>query len=112
MTSVVRLGKRIPDRHRLLKVTLDSVSRKIQVLRNAKKLRNTQNWKEIFITPDMTPREREKNKELREELKRRRELGEERLVIRKGQITLLTMEGETRASDVEDAATSSDPFRG
>ena len=26
MTSVVRLGKRIPDRHRLLKVTLDSVS--------------------------------------------------------------------------------------
>ena len=57
-SSVVRLGKRIPDRHRLMKVTLDSVPRKIQALKNAKKLRNTLKWKDIFITPDMTPKER------------------------------------------------------
>jgi len=86
LESVVRLGKRIPDKHRLMKVTVDSVSSKIQALRNAKRLRNTQHWKEVFVTPDMTPKEREKNKALREELKRRRDDGEEHLVIRNGEI--------------------------
>ena len=130
VSSVVRLGRRIPDRHRLMKVTLDSVPRKIQALRNAKKLRNTIKWKEVFITPDMTPKEREKNKSLRMELKRRRDAGEDRLVIRKGEIVKMeegsfrrgsqhqsdheadnSSSAEESSGEEEGAVAASDPFR-
>lgn len=87
--SVVRLGKRDPFGDRLMKVSLGSVKQKSESLRNAKKLRNTNKWKEVYITPDMTPKEREQSKILRAELKRRREEGEERLVIRRGKIIQL-----------------------
>ena len=130
VSSVVRLGKRIPDRHRLMKVTLDSVPRKIQALRNAKKLQNTFKWKEVFITPDMTPKEREKNKLLRMELKRRRDAGEDHLVIRKGEIVKMeegsfrrgsqhqsdheadnSSSAEESSGEEEGAVAASDPFR-
>ena len=84
--AVVRLGKKIPGKHRLTKVTLDSVKAKRDVLANAKKLHDSESWKRVFITPDLSPKERQKNKDLREELQRRMEEGEENLVTRRGQI--------------------------
>ena len=59
-----------------------------QMLRNAKKLRNTtkEQLKKIIITPDMTVKEREISRKLREDLRIRREAGEENLVIRRGKI--------------------------
>ena len=51
-----------------------------------KKLKETENWSRVFITPDLSPKEREKNRQLREELKRRHDDGEEGLIIRKGEI--------------------------
>ena len=56
------------------------------MLRNAKKLRNTnkEQLKKIIITPDMTVKEREINRKLREDLRIRREAGVENLVIRRG----------------------------
>ena len=59
-----------------------------QMLRNAKRLKNTnkEQLKKIIITPDMTVKEREINKKLREDLMIRREAGEENLVIRRGKI--------------------------
>ena len=86
VTSAVRLGKREEGKTRLLKVGVDSVKSKRNLLQNARKLRRTEAWKKVFITPDHTPKERQVNRELREELKRRSEEGEERLVIRKGKI--------------------------
>ena len=59
-----------------------------EMLRNAKKLRNTtkEQLKKIIITPDMTVKEREISRKLREDLRIRREAGEENLVIRRGKI--------------------------
>ena len=58
------------------------------MLRNAKKLRNTnkEQLRKIIISPDMTVTEREINMRLREDLRIRREAGEENLVIRRGKI--------------------------
>ena len=55
----------------MLKVTVDSEQSKAMVLRNCTKLRGKeipQNLTKVFITPDMTPKEREKNKALRAQL--------------------------------------------
>ncbi len=88
INSAIRLGKKDSEgRVRLLKVTVDSVKSKREILINAKKLRGIGKWKNIFVTPDLAPKERQQNKELREELKKRREDGEDGLVIRRGKIT-------------------------
>ena len=105
--TIVRLGKKEEGRTRLLKVALESVKRKREILTKAKKLREAERWKKVFVTPDLTPKERQQNKVLREELKRRTEEGEECLVIRRGKITRLrpSQEGQGHHSE------SSQPFR-
>lgn len=96
LESVIRLGKKSEGRNRLTKVTLDSVKSKREILNAAKNLKGIEEWSNIFITPDMTPKEREKNKELREELKRRRENGEEGIAIRRGKIVPITQQHKER----------------
>ena len=68
--TVARIGKKDPEKTRLLKVDVLSEKLKKQVLRNSSKLRDDSNpdWvKTIFITPD-PPKEQTKNKVLREKL--------------------------------------------
>ena len=84
--STIRLGKREEEKTRLLRVTVESVKVKRSILQKAKKLRESEKWKSVFITPDLSPKERKRNKELRDELKRRTDEGEEDLVIRRGKI--------------------------
>ena len=70
VTNAVRLGKR-NNKPRLLKVSVDSEHSKAAILRNSTKLRGKdvpQCLSKVFITPDMTIKEREKNKHLRAEL--------------------------------------------
>ena len=68
---------------RLIKVVLSSVNGNREVLGSAKKFKESETWSSIFITLAMSSaKEREKNKKLREDLKRRRDNGEEGLVIR------------------------------
>jgi len=70
VTNAVRLGKR-NSKPRLLKISVDSQQSQAAVLRNCTKLRGKdvpQQLAKVFITPDMTPKERESNKALRAEL--------------------------------------------
>ena len=60
--KVLRLGKVVRDKPRLLLVLLTDLSTRRQILRNAKSLRNSQSYKKVFICPDLTPKERETNK--------------------------------------------------
>jgi len=72
VANAMRLGKRQQGvKPRLLKVTLASIQEKKSILRNKIHLRkedNPQEIKKIFNTPDLTPAEQKKNKNLREEL--------------------------------------------
>ena len=78
--SVIRLGRPVDGRIRLLKLTLESVACEHKLLGGTKSLRakdgdgNVKHgWSNVFITPDLTKEEREKDKALREELKKRKE---------------------------------------
>ena len=81
-----KTGKKWESKPRLLLVVLEDESSKKNILSSAKQLRNSEEWGNIFISPDMTPQEREKNRSLRVELRRRREEGEPNLIIRRGRI--------------------------
>jgi hypothetical protein len=59
-----RIGKKVEGKARLLKVEMSSVAAKRQVLTNAKKLRESVEHKRVFITPDLSQKEREENKRL------------------------------------------------
>ena len=80
-TMSFRAGKKIPEKPRLLIVTISTIDAKLDLLRMASQLRNTQ-WKHIFIHPDMSKQEREQGKKMRQESWARRQAGEENLIIR------------------------------
>ena len=80
-----RVGKAVPDGHRLLIVTLEGSDMKHDILQLAPQLRNSQ-WENIYITPDLTKSERELARKLRQELRSRRSAGEENIFIKKGKI--------------------------
>ena len=86
-TNVRRIGRRdsTNGKPRLICVTVESKDDKMSTLRNSKKLRTSDNFKGVYINPDMTIMERNQRKTLLEELKRRRELGEN-VVIRHNKI--------------------------
>ena len=93
-----RLGKPKPQIKRpiLIKPKNKENDLRRQMFRNAKKLKNTskEHLKKVIITNDMTVAEREKNRKLREDLKKRREAGEENLIIRNCKIVKRTSSEE------------------
>ena len=72
ISNAVRIGKK-GNKPRLLKVTVNNLEDKINILHNKLKLRNKGNpesIKSIFITADLTPLEQQQqHKQLREQLK-------------------------------------------
>ena len=59
------------DKPRLMKVTVDTLESKAFILRNCTKLRSADQssyYSNIYITPDLTPTEREANRQLRAKL--------------------------------------------
>ena len=71
VTNAVRIGRK-GTKPRLLNLSLHNLNDKVTILCNKFKLRKTENSdyiKSIFITPDYTPMEQQKNKKLRNQLK-------------------------------------------
>ena len=91
-----RVGKKSQTKPRLLIVCTDNVEVKTDVLKMAPQLRQNALYSNIYITPDLTWREREEGRKLRDELARRREAGEENLIIRRGKIIQLLPEDKCR----------------
>ena len=90
VTNAVRLGKKVDtsDKARLLKITVETEKEKSGILRNAFKLWNKEipeYSRKIFITPDMTPKERDENKLLRAKLSEANKSGNN-FKIKNGQI--------------------------
>lgn len=83
--EVSRIGRISNDRPRLLRFKCCSVDEKLSLLRAAKDLRQHSAYGGVYINPDLTRIQRRKNKELRDELRRRREAGEE-VVIYRGRV--------------------------
>ena len=86
ITKCVRLGKRAEGKIRPVQITLTDRYVRGRILRNAKSLRNSTSYQNVYISPDQTPKEREASKLLRQELRRRKDTGESNLIIRRGKI--------------------------
>ena len=60
-----RVGKKLPEKPRLLTVTLESASSKYDIPKCARQLRGSVHYSNIYINPDLTRKEREQGKKLR-----------------------------------------------
>ena len=106
-----RAGRMTSERPRTLVLTLDNLEKKIEILENAYKLSRSSKWKRVYIAPDRTLKEREEHKKLRDELKKRKEDGEENIFIHKGKIIQKTRPA-TVEEGVPQAATSAVDLEG
>ena len=87
ISSVHRIGKvnLVKSTPRLLKVVCRDNESKRALLRKARDLRNTANFKQVYVNPDLTPVQQEQSKRLRRELRMRRDRGED-VVISNGRV--------------------------
>ena len=85
ITKVHRIGKVNSPKPRLLRIVCRDVQTKRSLLLKAKNLRTKPEYAKVFLNPDLTPTQQKESKRLREELKRRRRLGED-ATIRYGKI--------------------------
>ena len=82
--SVFRIGAKRENMPRMLCVRLRSPEVRSRLLENSPSLRKSKlAWKKkVYINPDLTKEQRERNQHARNELKRRKENGETDLIIR------------------------------
>ena len=84
-STIIRLGRTKPktgDKPRAIKIVFGSYERKMDVLRNAKKLANHPDFKKLGLSPDKTKLERDADSVLREELAEKRRAGGEWKIAR------------------------------
>ena len=62
--EAIRLGKKVQSKVRPVKVTLSSSSTVQQILSSSRKLRQSEKYKTVFLSPDRTCEERTKHREL------------------------------------------------
>ena len=91
-SNVIRLGKKAEnsDKPRLLRITVESDQTKAKILRNCTKIRSFSDpeyLQQVYITPDLTKKEREENKLLRSKLTEMNN-GQKKYWIKNGQIVL------------------------
>ena len=81
--KVSRLGRQRDGKQCLMLVTFHEEGDKWEVLKMAKSLRHAGNkFEKIYIAPDLSPAEQEKNRTLRKELRERKEAGEDVIIHR------------------------------
>ena len=99
-----RVGKGSNGRPRLLIIRLQDEATKWDILRMARELRNSDEYSNVYISPDLTPQEQQRDKALRDEVKRRR-LNGEVVEIRRGRVVVRERDGTpiSRASVAETA---------
>jgi archaellum component FlaC len=78
--DAMRIGK-VTQKPRLLRIKCSDFDEKMSLLRAATQLRRSTEFKQVFINPDLTKMQREIQRTLRMELRRRRDAGE-RVAIR------------------------------
>lgn len=90
LTKVVRIGAK-KEQNRPLRVAASSLQEHRDILRSAKKLQGNDDWKEVYISKDMTPLERDQWRALVNERKEKQTQSEAtgdltRWVIRSGKV--------------------------
>ena len=105
VTKAYRVVKPGHEKPRLLIVGLENAEVKADILKLAPQLRMSDRWRGVFISPDLTWKEREEGRKLREELRRRTNSGEEDLVIRRGRIVRRETQDHQEGQRAEETVT-------
>jgi hypothetical protein len=84
--KVERIGRLVEGRVRPLRVMLKRLEGKKEILARAKLLKEVEKFKKMFISPDLTRKQQEKDKELRSQLKLIRETGVMGARIKNGKV--------------------------
>ena len=79
-----RVGKKTPNRPRILIIAVDDYETKRTILKQKSQLRHTTQWAKVFVNPDLTKQEREAKKKLREGQAARKQSEKEKSVMKKG----------------------------
>lgn len=82
---VTRIGNLRPDGLRLIKITVDDEDTKRSLLRASRYLKASSEFRNVYLSPDLTPMQQHDQKELQRQLKARRDAGDN-VVIRSGRI--------------------------
>lgn len=86
-SQTTRIGRPNADRSRLLRFKCPNITMKKEILTKSKNLRSFPKFSEIFISPDLTKLQITKSKELRDQLRRRRDAGEDVIILRNQIVT-------------------------
>ena len=84
--EVQRIGRYTEGKTRPLRVRVKTIEAKIEILKRARDLKQSEEYKHIFIAPDLTRKQQLVDKDLREKLKQLRSDGEENVKIKQGKI--------------------------
>jgi len=80
-----RLGRLNQGKPRPLRVTCSNVGKKLEFLTKSKRLKHSAHFSNVYINPDLTPMQQQESRKLQEELKERRQAGED-VFIHRGRI--------------------------
>ena len=88
ISKAFRAGKLLQDKPRPLVVTLSDEATKWEILRLAPQLRGSTKYDDVFLSPDRTPEERERDRKVRFEAKKLREEGK-KVRIHRGKVVVI-----------------------
>ena len=93
------MGKSAEEKVRLLLIVIEDLSHKEFIVSHSYYLRRYSQYKNVYISTDMTKFQREKHRKLVQELKQRREGGEKNLIILNGKIVFRGYRNATSTSN-------------
>jgi hypothetical protein len=84
--EVQRIGRYIDGKTRPLRVKIKTVEAKNEVMKRARDLKDTEQFKRVFIAPDLTRKQQTVDKDLREKVKSFRQDGHSNVKIKQGKV--------------------------
>ena len=84
--TLMRIGRLVEGKPRPLRVVVKTLDGRKEILARAKNLKDNDKFKRMFISPDLTRKQQEADRDLRNNLKRIREEGETEAKIKFGRI--------------------------
>jgi hypothetical protein len=84
--EVSRIGRYVAGKVRPLRVKIRSIESRGEILKRAKNLKDNDSFKRVFISPDLTFKQRAVDKDLRDHVKKFRDEGHENVKIKAGKV--------------------------
>jgi hypothetical protein len=86
LEEVQRIGRYVEGKTRPLRVRVKTIEAKNEILKRARDLRDTEQYKQVYIAPDLTRKQQTVDKDLRDKLKQFRAEGHENVKIKQGKV--------------------------